>query len=137
MPKNRDAIILHQSPEPPAYLAGRILGRIEKEERKKTVRQAVISCGLLFVSFASSVASAMDLGTRLSHSGFLSFVSLFGSDFSSVVTNGREIFFSLMESLPALPAAFCVASIAFVVWFAVRLLKETVTIRRNRFAVRY
>lgn len=135
MSKDHDATILHQSPEPPAYLAGRILRCIEKEERRKTLRRTVVSSVLLVVSFVSSVASLMDLGTKLSQSSFLSFVSLFGSDFSFAMANLRELFLSLTESFPAISAAFCIASIALVLWFGMRLVNEAEIIRRNKFAV--
>jgi ABC-type antimicrobial peptide transport system permease subunit len=114
-----------------------ILRKIEKEERRKTFRQMIVSGVLLVASFAASALSMMDLGTRLSESGFFSFISLFGSDFSFAMANGRELFFSLTESFPAISAAFCIASIAFVVWFGMRLTREAGTIRRNKFAMRY
>ncbi|MGB7957220.1 MAG: hypothetical protein WCF77_00030 [Minisyncoccia bacterium] len=137
MSKDRGATILRQSPEPPAYLAGRILRKIEKEEQRKTFRQMAVS-GILFIaSSAASALSLMDLGSRLSQSGFLSFASLFGSDFSFVVTNIKEVFFSLIESFPAISAAFCIASVALVLWFGMRLSKEAGVIRRNKFAMRY
>lgn len=104
------------------------------EERRKTLRQMVVSGVLLIVSFVLSVASLMDLGTKLSQSGFFSFASLLGSDFSFVATNGREFFLSLAESFPAISAALCVASVALVLWFVARLVDEAGTIRRNKFA---
>ena len=137
MSKDRGTTVLRQSPEPPAYLTGMILRKIEKEERRKTFRQMIVSGVLLVASFAASALSMMDLGTRLSESGFFSFISLFGSDFSFAMANGRELFFSLTESFPAISAAFCIASIAFVVWFGMRLTREAGTIRRNKFAMRY
>lgn len=137
MSKDRGAAILDQSPEPPAYLTGMILRKIEREERRKTFRQMVVSGVFLAASFVASVASLMDLGTRLSQSGFFSFVSLFGSDFSFAMTNIKEIFLSITESFPPISAAFCIASVTFVLWFGMRLTKEAGIIRRNKFAVRY
>jgi hypothetical protein len=137
MSKDRDTTILSQSPEPPAYLAGMILRRIEKEERRKTFRQMLVSGILLICSSVSFVASAMDMGTRLSRSGFLSFISLFGSDFSFATANIKEVSFSLIESFPAMSAALSVASITLVLWFGVSLIKEAGIIRRNGFAIRY
>ena len=137
MQKDRSKIILQQAPEPPAYLAGRILRRIEKEERRKTLRQMAVSGILLVVSFAAGAASFIDMETRIAQSGFLSFASLFGSDFSFAMTNIRELFFSLAESFPAMSAAFCIVSVAFVLWFGARIAKEAGIIRHNRFAMRY
>ena len=137
MSKDRGATILRQSPEPPAYLAGMILRKIEKEEQRKTFRQMAVSGVLLVASSVASAFSIMDLGTRLSQSGLFSFASLFGSDFSFVVTNIKEVLFSLIESFPAMSAAFCIASVVFVLWFGMRLTKEAGVIRRNKFAMRY
>lgn len=134
MSKNHGTTILRNAPEPPSYLAGRILRRIEKEERQKAFRQMAVSGVLLAVSFAASIASLFDLGSRLSQSGFLSFASLFGSDFSFAAANLRELFLSLEESFPAISAAFCAASIAFVLWFGMRLMNEAGVVRRNKFA---
>jgi ABC-type antimicrobial peptide transport system permease subunit len=134
MSKDNDATILHDSPEPPAYLAARILRRIEKEERRKAFRQMVVSGAFLAASFASFVASLFDLGAKLSQSGFLSFASLFGSDFSFAMANLHELALSLEESFPAMSAAFCIASVVLAVWFGARLMSEAGVIRRNRFA---
>jgi ABC-type antimicrobial peptide transport system permease subunit len=136
MQKDRYKAILRESPEPPAYLAGKILRSIEREERKRVFRQIAVSGVFLFVSLGSAVASVMDLGNKLSQSGFLSFASLFHSDFSFAMINFRELSSSLVESFPAISAAFCLASAAFVLWFGMRLISEAGVIRRNRFVVR-
>ena len=136
MTEDRDTTILRQSPEPPAYLAGMILRRIKKEERRKMFRQMLVSGILLIVSFAASVASLMDMGAKLTRSGFLSFVSLFNSDFSFAIANIREVSFSLIESFPATSVALSIASITLALWFGVRLIKEAGIMRRNGFAIR-
>jgi hypothetical protein len=134
MQKDRTITILHEAPEPPAYLAGRILRSIEQEERKKLHRQIAVSGMFLFVSVGSTIMSLMSLGTELSHSGFLAFASLFSSDFSFAMANLRELFLSLVESFPAFSVAFCLASVGFAVWFGARLLRETVMARRTMFS---
>lgn len=134
--KDPGMTILHQAPEPPTYLVGKILRRIDREERRKTFRQMAVSGIFLIVSFAASVASLMDLGVKLAQSGFLSFVSLFASDFSFAAANIKELLFSLTESFPAMSAAFCIASVAFVLWFGMRLTKEAGIIRHNKLAMR-
>jgi hypothetical protein len=134
--KDQEETILRQSPEPPAYLVARILHSIQKEEQKKLHRQIAVSGTLLCVSLGSSVASIMNFGTELSHSGFISFISLFGSDFSFAAMDLREIFFSLVESFPAVAAALCAASVAFALWFGMSLIKEAGTIRRNKLVMR-
>lgn len=133
MTEDRDIRMLHRAPEPPAYLAGRILRSIELEERKRIYRRIAASALFLVASLGATVASIMDLGTQLSQSGFLSFASLFNSDFSFAVTNIRELSLSLVESFPAISGAFCVASIGLVLWFGIRLISEAGTARRNNF----
>lgn len=133
MSKNHNTTILHGAPEPPVHLAEKILRSIEKEERKRVFRQITVSSVLLLVSLGVAVASVMDLGIELSRSGFLSFVSLFGSDFSFAIMNLHELFLSLEESFPAVSAAFCIASTAFVLWFGARLVNEAWVIHQNKF----
>lgn len=135
MQNDRTTDILYKAPEPPSGLAGKILRSIEKEERKKAFRQAIVSGCLLFISLGSTVVSVMDFGNELSRSGFLSFVSLFRSDFSFAVANTHEMFLSLAESFPAISAAFCLASIGFAVCFAARLINKAVVARRSKFAI--
>jgi hypothetical protein len=135
MTKDRDMNMLHGAPEPPLYLVGMILRSIEREERKKIYRQIMASATLLLVSLGATVASIIDLGTRLSHSGFFSFVSLFASDFSFAATNIRELSLSLVESFPAISGAFFLASISLVLWFGTRLIAEAGTVRRNKFFI--
>lgn len=135
MQKDRTTTILYKAPEPPRTLTGKILRSIEHEERKKAFRQVIVSGILLFVSLGSTVASIMELGNELSQSGFLSFASLFRSDFSFAVANLHEMFLSLAESFPAIAAALCLASIGFAVCFAVRLVGEAMVVRHSKFAM--
>jgi asparagine N-glycosylation enzyme membrane subunit Stt3 len=133
MEQDRAKNILSGAPEPPSYLTGKILRSIENRERKKALRQIAVSCVLLFASLGALAASAMDLGSELSRSGFLSFVSLFRSDFSFAVANLHELFLSLVESFPAISAAFCLASVGLVLWFSVRIVHEAIFARHNKF----
>ena len=134
MEQDRATTILSGTPEPPSYLAGKILHAIEDGERKNAFRQIAISCVLLFASLGALAASAMDLGSELSRSGFLSFISLFRSDFSFAMANLREMSLSLVESFPAISAAFCLASIGLVLWFGVRIVREAMVARHSKFA---
>ena len=75
----------------------------------------------------------MSMGAELSHSGFLSFASLFNSDFSFAIANLRELAMSLVESFPAFSAALCLASIGVAIWFGARLAHEANVARWNKF----
>jgi len=135
MSESRKSNVFHDAPEPPSYLASRILRSIEREERKKIYRQIVASGVLLAVSVGSAVASVMSLGTELVHSGFFSFASLFASDFSFAIANLHELSLSLVESFPAISGAFFLASIGLVLWFGTRLIAEAGAVRQNKFFV--
>jgi ABC-type antimicrobial peptide transport system permease subunit len=135
MKKDRTAIILRKAPEPPVYLAGKILRFIEKEEQKRTYRRIAVWGTLFVVALGSAVAGIINLGAELSRSGFLSFASLFRTDFSYAMANANELFLSLAESFPAILAAFCLASIGFAVCFAARLIYEAGMVRRKNFAI--
>jgi hypothetical protein len=130
---DRSNKILCNAPEPPVNLTARILRSIEKEERKKAFRQVVVSGMFLFISLGATIMSTMDFDNELSRSGFLSFISLFRSDFSFAIANIHEVFLSLAESFPAISAAFCLASIGFAICFAARLISKALVVRHSKF----
>jgi hypothetical protein len=133
MPKDRDITMLHGAPEPPAYLAERILRSIEREERNSVYRRITVTAACLVVFLGSSIASLVNLGAELSRSGFFSFASLFNSDFSFAVANIHELFLSLVESFPAISGAMCLMSIGLALWFSMRFLFEAGAIRHHSF----
>jgi hypothetical protein len=133
MTTRKDIAMLQDAPEPPEYLTRRILERIQKEERRSMMRQFFVSISLFAVSMAASAFYIFDLNAELSRSGFLSFASLFVSDFSLALANFHELAFSLVESFPALPASFLLASMIFAVWFAALAAKKMNVMRRSHF----
>jgi hypothetical protein len=133
MTTRKDIAMLRDAPEPPEYLTRRILERIKKEERRSAMRQFFVSASLFAASAVASAFCVLDLDRELSRSGFLSFASLFVSDFSSAIANFHELAFSLVESFPALPASFLLASMIFMVWFAALATKKMNVVRRSRF----
>ncbi len=125
--------ILSASPEPPARLAERILRSIDREDQRR-LRQRIFASSALFAgSLVVTATSLMSFDHDLARSGFLSFLSLFGTDFSFVAANLRDVAFSLAESFPAFSAAFSLAGAGFVAWFASRLFRETAALRKGRF----
>jgi hypothetical protein len=125
--------MLSDAPEPPAYLAGKILRGIQKEERHRATRQILVSTLLLVGSMAATILSVFDLNDKLSQSGFLTFASLFVSDFSLATANFRELAWSLVESFPAIPAGLFLGSMIFVIWFATLAVKKISVGRHGRF----
>lgn len=134
MPKDRDTAILHQSPEPPEYLVGKILRCIAAKERRGAFHQMIVSSVLFLASSVACTLSVVDLGTKLSRSGFLSFTSLFSSDFAFAIANFRELTLSLAESFPAISAAFFIVSATLALGFGARLIKEAAIIHRSKLA---
>ena len=131
MTEERRKKILSASPEPPAHLAERILRFIDREERRRMRQRMIASSALFAGSLAAAVASVTSFDHDLVRSGFLSFLSLFGTDFSFVAANLRDVALSLAESFPAFSAAFSLASAGFVVWFASRLFREASALRKG------
>lgn len=131
MEQSRHQKILLSPPQPPAYLVAKILRAIDREERQRIFRRMAWSAGFLTLSLGAAGASVADLNNELSRSGFLSFLSLFGSDFSFAAGHFGEMAFSLGESFPALAAALSLASIGLVLWFGVILIREASIARRQ------
>ena len=121
MSKDNDATILHDSPEPPAYLAARILRRIKKEERRKAFRQMVGGrlAGFVRIVRRKLVRSWHQLRNPVSFRLLPCLVRL-----SFAMANLHELALSLEESFPAMSAAFCIASVVLAVWFGARLMSE-------------
>jgi hypothetical protein len=131
MEQSRHKHILSSPPEPPEYLVAKILGALDREERTATVRRMAWSGGFLVISLGAAAASIVKMESDLSQSGFLSFLSLFSSDFSFAIAHFRDMAFSLAESFPGISAALAFASIGLVLWFGVRLAQEGALVRRE------
>ncbi len=106
--------------EPPPKLCSTIICKI----RATNVRTARIYCASLtavcFISGMLLVALAQNIGRELYASGFYDFASLlFSSDVGVISHLGRELTYSLMESLPAL-AMLCSFLICSMLFWALR-----------------
>jgi len=95
--------------EPPIGLYEKIIKCIHREQRNLVLRRiALFSTTLIASMFGFFPASNMLL-TDLNQSGFLHFLSLTFSDFSTVTTYWQSFTMILLESLPALSLAFFLA----------------------------
>ena len=116
--------LLLDAPEPCDSLAARILLCIEEKERR-SLRAKAAAFGAVFLgSLALAAAGLLAFGTQVSQSGFLSFASLWFSDFSAAVANWSDMVSSMVDSFPILPAAIILASVSFAIWSVGKFSQE-------------
>lgn len=103
---------LMKAPEPPEGLAGKILGRIDAERRRKALvrRIALFTAGAI-ASVAAFVPAFLAARTSLTESGFGQYLSLLFSDGGAVLAAWQDFGFALLESLPAVALAACLAAL--------------------------
>ncbi len=82
-------------------------------------------------SFAVAIASFLNFGSQVAHSGFLSFASLWFSDFSAAMANLPDMVSSLVDSFPIIPAALVLGGVAFAIWSAGKLMGEVGVMRQR------
>lgn len=99
--------------EPPKELLGKILQRIREERRILVLRRITFLSLLLAGSLIGLVPSFKMLLSDFNQSGFLNFLSLMFSDFSSVATYWKSFSLILLQTLPA---------VSLVVFLAVLLV---------------
>lgn len=124
MTNRRRTTMNTDAPEPSEGLARRILLHIEAYERRM-MRIKVAAFGAVFTgSLSVAIASFMNFGAQVSHSGFLSFFSLWFSDFSTAFANLPDMLSSMIESFPAIWAALLLGGTAFALWSMSKLVHE-------------
>jgi hypothetical protein len=129
MAKRRPSIF-ETAPEPCDSLARRIMLHIEQHEQRVLRAKAAIFGAVFTGSFSVAIASFVNFGSQVSHSGFLSFASLWFSDFSTALANLPDMLSSMLESFPALSAALLLGGVAFAVWSAGKLISEIGMMRK-------
>jgi len=95
--------------EPPNGLLEKIIKRIRKEERILVLRRIFIFSATLIVSVLGFVPSLKILLSDFNQSGFMNFLSLIFSDFSSITAYWKSFVMILLETLPALSLALFLA----------------------------
>ncbi len=118
-------------PEPPVGLATTILIRIERRERRILAVKAMASATVFALSLWVIAVGYSNLIAGVARSGFLTFVSLLFSDFSSIASNLPDFLFSIVESFPVFSAATLLGGIAFALWSIGRLVDETSRMHRQ------
>ena len=119
-------------PEPPKDLNHRVMRRVIATKRRALALKAA-GFGSLFAGSLALLAFAyMNLTAALTQSGFLSFASLFFSDFNVAMANFQDFMFSILESFPVFSAAFLVGGLIAVIWSATHLLRDIVEIKAHR-----
>jgi hypothetical protein len=84
----------------PHDLQASILRCIEDASRKKAARWLVVDSVMAFVSLASFVVSAYYLLNDFYRTGFYTYLSLFFSDGSFVLSAWKDFLLTLIESVP-------------------------------------
>src|SRR5665213_1733902 len=119
-------------PEPPTGLDRKIMLKIERYERRVLIAKTA-GFGTLFLgSLAFMVAAYLNLASALAQSGFLSFTSLFFSDFSVAITNFQDFAFSMLESFPVFSASFLIGGVIVAIWSAAHFMKDVTQVRSYR-----
>ncbi len=122
--------------EPPKGLLEKILKRIHKEERILVLRRTIIFSATLIASIIGFVPAFNMLSADFSRSGFLNFLSLIFSDFSSVMPHWQNLAMILLESLPAVSLALFLAIVLTFLQSIKSLSKNIKTISgKNRLII--
>lgn len=117
----------------PLDLTRKILLRIDREERRRFLIKTVAFGTVLAGSIAVVVMGTMSMASDLARSGFLSFASLFFSDFSVAMTSFSDFMFSLVASFPVFSATIFLSGVFVAVWSAAGFIDEIMLTRRHTF----
>jgi len=120
-------------PAPPAGLAKKILLCIKREERRRFLTRTVALGAALAGSMALVVYGGVAVAADASRSGFISFASLFFSDFSATIASFSDFIFSVVESFPVFSAALLLSGVFFAIWSAAAFVDEMALLRRHTF----
>lgn len=124
-----------EAPAPPAGLTGKILLRIEREERRRLAIKTAVFGTVLVGSLSLIVYGWMNVAADASRSGFLVFASLLFSDFSSVLTSFSDFVLSVVESFPVFSATLLLSGVFVAIWSAAHFVNEVVRMRGHTFSV--
>lgn len=108
--------------EPPKGLEGRIMRRINEEEKQISRVRAWAFGGSSLASFGLSLWAIIYLVKSASESGFWQYLSLAFSD-GTVLAYWKEISLSLAESLPITSLIMALATTGFFIWSFTKTFK--------------
>lgn len=119
--KDRDRLIAYQYP--PIGLEQAVLARVHSAERAAARRYFFGLGALSLVSIAGFVPAISYLISSLAQSGFYQYLTLV-FDTSISVVYGRDLFLSLLDSLPVLSLALVLALIGTFLWSAAKAIHD-------------
>jgi hypothetical protein len=96
-------------PEPSPELFLKIINRIHKEQRILAFRKITGFSLVLLISMIAFVPAIKFLISEIENSGFIQFASLAFSDFEIVKIYWQNFALTILETLPALSLALCLA----------------------------
>lgn len=99
--------------EPPDGLAGKVMARVWKEERKRVVRRLILFSIGIAASFAALFPAFNAVQGAMAQSGTLQFISLAFSDSGTVIALWNDFIFSILEALPVM-SVVAFLTVAFV-----------------------
>ena len=122
--------------EPPSGLLNKILKRIHKEERLLVLRRTIIFSITLVGSLIALIPSFNMLSSDFTRTGFISFLSLMFSDFSSVTLYWQSFMMILLETLPAISLVLFLAVVLIFLQSLKSLTKDIKMIKNiNHLAI--
>ena len=116
---------------PPADLYGRIINRINHEEKLMILKRRLIlrSSGLLLSIFAF-IPLVIKLLADITKSGLMQFLSLLFSDFGIVMSDLGDYALSLLESTPVLSLSLALGALLALVFYSAKLADSYVDFKK-------
>jgi len=119
---------------PSPNLTKRILGEIERIERRRLILKTAGFGALLAASSVLAVYGCFAAFSDASRSGFLAFGSLFFSDFGVVAASFSDFAFSMLESFPVVSVTILLSGVFFAVWSAAEFVRDVSLMRKHTFS---
>ena len=102
--------------EPNINVKNSIIGKIKKEEMKRTIYKIVFSSVVSLTSISIAIISIINVVKDAYQSGLSEYLSLLVSDTSLVFSFWQSYILSVTESLPIIPITIVLASVLIFVW---------------------
>jgi hypothetical protein len=102
--------------EPPKGLEGRILARINMEEKRLARIRTWLFGSTSVASLGLSIWAVVYLTDSIKQTGFWQYFSLLFSGDSAIYAYWKELSFSLAESLPIVSLIIFLTAVGFFIW---------------------
>jgi hypothetical protein len=113
----------NSNPSPQLYL--KIMKRLRHEEKILAGKKIILFSIMFASSSAGLVSAGRMLFLQLQTSGFISFASLIFSDFGIVKVYWQNLLIAILEAMPAMSIALCLA-ILLIALQSVRFLSKNI-----------